>query len=266
MTTTTRVRVPLIYCRPTAGRADVSAETSMQRAAPRKHSIGAAESDREPLILPSITFASCYVYSPLGSNGASERSRQLRTLLKSGDVHFIFKYAARVRQQAAGISPLTGYLCPSSVLVPIPGSARTAAGSVSVAEHLATALIEEGLGQGLWRGLRRIRAVRKSATAVPGSRPTVANHYDSFAIAEAAARDPVPRGALPHRVVLIDDVVTKGRTLLAAAARVREVLPNAEIRAFALLRTMGFIKDIDRLLDPCVGEIRWWAGDAHRNP
>jgi adenine/guanine phosphoribosyltransferase-like PRPP-binding protein len=66
--------------------------------------------------------------------------------------------------------------------------------------------------------------------------------------------------------VLIDDVVTKGRTLLAAATRVREALPGAEIRAFALLRTMGFIQGIDRLLDPCVGEIRWRAGDAHRNP
>lgn len=211
-----------------------------------------------------VTFASCYVYSPCGSNAASERSRQLRALLKSSDAHFIFKYAVRVRQQVTDTSPLTGFLCPSNVLVPIPGSARTGTGIASVAEHLAMALIEEGLGQGVWRGLHRIRAVQKSATAAPGARPTVANHYDSFAIEDAADLEAVT--TLPQRVVLIDDVVTKGRTLLAAAMRVQEALPGAEIRAFALLRTMGFIQGINRLLDPCVGEIRWRAGDAHRNP
>ena len=67
-------------------------------------------------------------------------------------------------------------------------------------------------------------------------------------------------------MVLIDDVITKGRTLLAAAARLREAFPETEIRAFALLRTMGFIPGVQRLLDPCTGEIRWNAGDAHRNP
>jgi hypothetical protein len=224
----------------------------------------AAGIDQPYTVYRRVTFASCYVYSPCGSNAASERSRQLRALLKSSDAHFIFKYAVRVRQQVTDTSPLTGFLCPSNVLVPIPGSARTGTGTVSVAEHLAMALLEEGLGLGMWRGLHRIRTVRKSATAAPGARPTVANHYDSFAIEEAAGLEEVT--TLPQRVVLIDDVVTKGRTLLAAATRVQEALPSAEIRAFALLRTMGFIQGIDRLLDPCVGEIRWRAGDAHRNP
>lgn len=59
---------------------------------------------------------------------------------------------------------------------------------------------------------------------------------------------------------------TKGRTLLAAAARVREAFPNAQIRAFALLRTMGFLAGVDHLLDPALGEIRWQHGDARRIP
>jgi hypothetical protein len=29
---------------------------------------------------------------------------------------------------------------------------------------------------------------------------------------------------------------------------------------------MGFVQGVDHLLDPCVGEIRWSAGDAHRTP
>ena len=59
---------------------------------------------------------------------------------------------------------------------------------------------------------------------------------------------------------------TKGRTLLAAAARLQDTFPTMGIRAFALLRTMGFVEGVQHLLDPCVGEIRWSAGDAHRSP
>ena len=209
-------------------------------------------------MIRSIAFASCYVYSPCGENAASARSRLLRELLKAGDESFLAKYALRVRQQVSDNSPLSGFLLPGHVLVPIPGSAPPAAGATSVAGHLALALADAGLGRGIWTGLHRIRAVRKSATAAPGSRPTVGAHYDSFAINTATA--------LPPQVVLVDDVVTKGRTLLAAAARLKDAFPHSEIRAFALLRTMGLIRDVHHLLDPCVGEIRWRAGDAHRNP
>ena len=109
-----------------------------------------------------------------------------------------------------------------------------------------------------WPGLRRISAVRKSATAARGARPSVATHYASFAIERPTV--------VPASVVLIDDVITRGRTLLAAATRLREAFPCAQIRAFALLRTLGQIPDVKRLLDPCTGEIRWRAGDARRFP
>jgi len=208
--------------------------------------------------LRDVIFASCYVYSPCGSGVASERSRLLCALLKAADSRIIFKYAVRVRQQVVGTSPLAGFLGPDMLLVPIPGSAPLPEGDVSVADRLATALVHEGLGGTVWRGLHRIRAVRKSATAAPGTRPTVGTHFQSFAIDRTAL--------ICHRVVLVDDVVTKGRTLLAAAARVQQAFPNAQIRAFALLRTMGFVQEVSRLLQPCVGEIRWRAGDAHRNP
>src|SRR5450631_4887202 len=109
-----------------------------------------------------ITFASCYVYSPCGSGAACERSRLLRALLKSGDTHFIVKYAFRVRQQVVDESPLAGFVCPDQVLVPVPASARSTAGTMTVAEQLATAMAEAGLGGGIWNGLRRVRPVRKS--------------------------------------------------------------------------------------------------------
>jgi predicted amidophosphoribosyltransferase len=182
----------------------------------------------------------------------------LRALLKAGDAGFMRKYALRVRQQAADSPLLAGFFGTTDILVPVPGSAPSVAGGSWAAKHLAVALVNEGLGGAAWSGLRRVSAVRKSATAAPGERPTVNLHYESFFIERPTIA--------PERIVLIDDVVTKGRTLLAAATRVHEAFPGAQIRAFALVRTMGLVTDIQQLLDPCKGEIRWRFGDAHRSP
>ena len=204
-----------------------------------------------------VAFASCYVYSPSGNNVVCKRSRLLRSLLKAGDAKFMQRYAVRVRQQVEQDSQLSGYFLPQDVLVPVPGSAPRVRG-IWVAAELAQALVQAGLGSKSWPGLHRISAVRKSATAAQGARPTVALHYQSFGIEQPL----FPADSF----VLIDDVVTRGRTLLAAAARVREAFPHAQIRTFALLRTMGFLTDIAQLLEPCRGEIRWRAGDARRIP
>jgi predicted amidophosphoribosyltransferase len=182
----------------------------------------------------------------------------LRELLKAGEARVLFHYADRVRRELDANVLLDGFLGPSSVLVPVPGSSPSCAHEHLIAERLAAALIAEGLGKVIWHGVRRVCRVRKSATAPPGSRPTVAEHYESFAVERGVAA--------PSQIVLVDDVVTKGRTLLAAATRLHEAFPTSDIRAFALLRTMGLGQKVDRLLDPCVGEIRWRGGDAFRNP
>jgi len=211
-------------------------------------------------MIRALAYASCYIYSPCGSCAISERSRLLRTLIKSGDAPLYLKYATRVRQQAHEFSLLAGFFDAADLLVPVPGCEPRDPGVVSVTGFLAAALVREGLGRTAWAGLQRVRAVTKSATAAPGERPTVGKHYDSFAV-EGAADFPCP-----SQIILVDDVITKGRTLLAAASRLREAFPRAEIRAFALLRTMGLMPEVNQLLDPCIGEIRWRAGDAHRNP
>ncbi len=212
----------------------------------------------ERQMIRQIVYASCYVYSPTGVGAVCERSRLLRTLLKVGDAGFMLKYALRVRQQARDSPLLMGFFGAEDVLVPVPGSTPHVAGSTWPAGHLTAALISEGLGAAAWLGLRRVGAVTKSATAAPGARPTVGRHYESFLV------ESTPNA--PSSIVIVDDVVTKGRTLLAAASRLHETFPHARIRAFALLRTMGLGVGVQQLLDPCKGEIRWRGGDANRRP
>jgi len=210
-----------------------------------------------PAPLCSVTFASCYVYSPRAHGWLAEASRRLCDRVKSSDPVWLPRYAGFVYRSSLWDRQLSALFSPDAVLVPVPGSACSGEGPW-VASRLALALSEVGFALPIWMGLRRRYAVTKSATAPSAGRPTVYQHYDSFA-AEAPANT-------VHRLVLIDDVITKGRTLLAAAARLGSELPLADIRGFALIRTVGFVHQIKRLEDSCHGVVRWAGGDARREP
>jgi hypothetical protein len=193
--------------------------------------------------------------------------------LKASDRDWLPRLAARVWLETVGHGRFALALGARAVLVPVPGSASSQHADW-VGERLAWCLKEVGLAAGVWPVLRRRYAVRKSAFAAAGERPAVLEHYRSFAV------EPIfPGGRPTHswklagecaggalQLTLIDDVITRGRTLLAAAGRVREAFPGAEIRAFAFLRTLAPDETLRQVLDPCEGEVRWISGDARRWP
>lgn len=106
--------------------------------------------------------------------------------------------------------------------------------------------------------LERIAPIAKSAFAARGSRPRPIDHYETIRATRLVTDRP--------ELCLVDDVVTKGSTLIAAASRLQEVYPEARIVAFALIRTMGFVDDIDRIIEPTTGLITWSGDEADRNP
>jgi hypothetical protein len=207
--------------------------------------------------LRGVAFSSCYIYSPRGGGLVSECARRLCARLKSGDSEWLPSYVGKVYEQVIRHEAFAGLFGPEVVLVPVPGSAPVS-GAPWAAERLATALQGIGLGKSVWEGVERRFAVRKSATACNAERPTVRQHYESLSVGRA----PIAY----ERFVLVDDVITKGRTILAAAARLHEAFPNADVRAFALVRTMGFLPRITQPLQPCQGYVRWAGGDARRDP
>jgi len=210
--------------------------------------------------LRSVPFWSCFVYSPKGSGYGSEASRQLCARLKLVDPAWLPTYAAQVREQVSRNPAWARLFERPAVLVPVPSSS-VPPGPVWAAEQLAFALRGIGLAKSVWTGINRHCAVRKSATARNLDRPTVQQHYESFAIAAT-----LPESSHLQRIILVDDVITKGRTIFAAALRLHEAFPNADIRAFALVRTMGFLSNITHSLDPCHGVVRWAGGDVYREP
>jgi hypothetical protein len=209
--------------------------------------------------LRSLPFASCYVYSPRGVGFVSEGSRLVCERVKRSDPVWLPRYAGCVIELLERHRCFRSVFAGAPVLVPVPGSEPADVGRSWAAAHLAVALKQFGLGCATWIALRREFAVRKSSQAPAGTRPTVHEHYQSFLVS-TASRD------RPEKIILIDDVITKGRTLFAAATRLQVALPQADIRGFALIRTMGRLQRLDRLIAPCEGFVYWAGGDARREP
>jgi predicted amidophosphoribosyltransferase len=205
-----------------------------------------------------LPYAACYVYSPKGESEVSQRSRQLCARVKSGSTQWLRSYAATVHQEVVHGRRFLEFFKEHTLLIPVPEFRPSGHMSFWAARRLALALQQTGLAEEVWTGLRRISSVEKSSSAWMWQRPTVQQHYQSFAV--------TPSSKSAKNILLVDDVITKGRTLAAAAIRLQEAFPNAEVRAFALVRTMGFVLDVPRLLDPCQGEIQWNGDDAYRSP
>ena len=66
-------------------------------------------------MMRALPFAACYVYSPLGTGRLSERSRLLRSLLKSRDLRFLSIYAERVHAEVSARHGLAGFFAPAPV-------------------------------------------------------------------------------------------------------------------------------------------------------
>ncbi len=205
-----------------------------------------------------LEYAACYAYSPKGTSEVSQRSRSMCARVKNGSPKWLKTYVASAHQEFIQKRFFAGFFTEDTLLVPVPQNLSSAPASLWVARRLAFVLQEAGLGQEVWTGLRRVSSVERSSSAWMWQRPTVQQHYSSLTF--------IPSPRSPSDIVLIDDVITKGRTFVASAMRLRETFPHATIRAFALVRTMGMIHDVDRLFDPCEGAIRWNGQDAYRDP
>lgn len=185
-------------------------------------------------------------------------SRLLCQRVKACDPLWVPRYARSVAELALRGRQYTRLFGPKLVMVPVPRSAPSGPQSWP-AWQLATALRSLGLGGTVWAGLERRLPVRKSATASAGGRPTVHEHYESLAVTGELP-------TAPDRIVLVDDVITRGRTLFAAAARMREASPSSDIRAFAMVRTLGFVSRLQQVIAPCEGVVWWAHGDVLREP
>lgn len=197
--------------------------------------------------ISEVRFGSFLVYSPHGQSQVSKTSKDWCLRIKQDSGGAIALTVKRLREELDA-TPLGEFLAPGVTIVPAPRSAPLVEGALWPARRIADELVSVGLATEVLPVVRRAVPVPKSATAARGDRPPLTQHIDSFALE--------PLLANPQRITIVDDVITMGRTLLAVATVLAARFPGADIRAFALVRTMGLQPDVETILMPCVGVIR----------
>jgi hypothetical protein len=152
----------------------------------------------------SIPFAAVLTYSPRGSSVVSKDSRTACYAIKNGRDATVTLAVTRLLEkwQAAGMADFFG---DDVVLVPTPRSAPLVAEALWPADKICREIVKQGLARGVEPALQRITAVPKSSFSRPGQRPDVAKHLESM-----EAHPWVPDG---DRVLVVDDVITRGATL-----------------------------------------------------
>jgi len=116
-------------------------------------------------------------------------------------------------------------------LVPAPKSSLTQPDTLWASERIAKALVAEGVGCQVVYCLTRTKPVAKAASCSPSSRPTAQQHYESLTVQGALSK--------PEDIVIVDDIVTRGATLLGCANRLADAFPRCRITAFAAMRTIS---------------------------
>lgn len=202
-------------------------------------------------LLDSLRFASLTVYRPGRPRPEdTDRTRDARQLT------WDLKEGIRVQQVAAYVAKqvqsgmLRDFFGDDVTIVPAPGSAPLSPGGIWPSGLLATALDSQLFLGTEHRLLERKTRVQKAAFA-PGlkQRPTAELHYETITLSTSL---PLVH---PSRVTIVDDVVTTGATLLGCASRVQQTFPDADVRGFAVMRSLtrmadGGYRQISKVLDP----------------
>lgn len=217
--------------------------------------------------LSELPFASFLAYSPRGESEVAKRSRAWMNRLK-GDSLFglpgqqlqpTTRWIAQRLRARLEESELSDCFRGAPLLIPVPSSTKQQPGTGWVPLSLATEMLGQGLGGRVSPCLVRAKVVRKSSTAPPDLRPRAREHFESMAL----ERDLLDE---PEDILLVDDIVTRGATLLGAAQRVQEAFPESRVRAFAAIRTISDPAEFEAIYAPATGTITLRGEESYRRP
>ena len=212
-----------------------------------------------------LEFGALLTYSPRGTTPSAIHSKGVMQALKRDQyvgnppTILMSEWVAGKLQQKMAELPFAFFFHPNSILVPVPKSSLMQPNTLWVPERIANALVSVGIGEQVASCLIRAKAVPKAALSSPSERPTAEQHYESISVQGSLRK--------PDEIVLIDDIVTRGATLIGCANRLTDAFPQCHIRAFAAMRTISNPNEFDSVYSPCIGTIDLYeTGDTFRRP
>lgn len=182
-------------------------------------------------LLKSVICKSLFSYTPKPDSDRSQEAKTMTYNVKNDSmVAEGVTMSKHVAQKISQEAKLSDYFPFGTILVPVPRSSLSSECGLWPAKRITEALSEVGIGMSV-DCLRRIQAVPQSSRSKSKNRPKPLEHYNTMEVQGTLTR--------PSRIVLVDDVVTSGATILAAASRIKEAFPDVQPEAFAVVKTVS---------------------------
>lgn len=211
------------------------------------------------MLLSELQFASFLVYNSRDKTSEiGRRHRNAVSSIKNGDSRFYER--ARIRFGELPTDHLIrSFLGDKPAFVPCPRSAPLPK-SGALWPPLLVAQILAALTNGtIHPFVERVTPVLKSAIQTnPADRTTAIQHLESMRNVGST----IPS----ENIIVVDDVVTSGATLLATASHLRALNPQAIIKGFALIRVVQHEPVPMDMIDPVTGKITFIGPYTKREP
>jgi predicted amidophosphoribosyltransferase len=191
-------------------------------------------------MLSKLEYGTLLTYCPRGTSENALKSKTIVGQLKNGMKVTTITAVNTINNK--NIDILIPFFDNDVTFIPIPRSSPLKEGSLWPTKIIAETFIENGFGSDFSTCLNRKSAVKKSSLQTGAdSRPSIEEHYNSLIV--------TPTLITTKKIVLIDDVLTLGRTSFACALKIKEAFGDKDVKLFAMMRTRSF-GDNNVLLDP----------------
>jgi len=198
-----------------------------------------------------------YPSKDLSSHGEQARAfirykvKQDQVITVGGKRRGAIEYVASVVAARLKGSELEEILGKGGCLIPVPRHGLMSRGTLWPSLRICNELRRVGIGDDVLGCLERTQPVKQSSTAAPRERPGVKQHYESLRVNSLLVAS--------ERIVLIDDVVTRGATLIACGQRILEKFPRTDLVAFAFGRVdwESRLETASKMFSPLVETIEY---------
>lgn len=193
-----------------------------------------------------IQYGTFFRYSPKGTTEKGKKSLQICGKLKNGDRITSNKVASYISKNH--LSFFEDFFGENTLLVPMPRSAPLFnSEALWPAKIICEEFQKESLGLEVREILLRTSKVPKSSFQNgANNRPSIEEHLKSFESISIL---------IPYNnIVIIDDVLTLGRTSAAAYITLKEQYPDKNISIFSVMRTRS-LTDENILIEPQISQM-----------